>query len=304
MQTRKMLFIYNPCAGQKRIARKLSDVVERFCEGGFLPTVLATQEAGHARTLARDYAADYDLVVCAGGDGTLNETVDGILDAKIDVPIAYLPCGSTNDLAATLKLPRDLDQAAANVLTGKPISLDIGLFNQRHFVYTASFGAFTSVSYATPQDLKNVLGHAAYFLEGVKNLSQIKPIYAKIHTDMGDFAGDFLFGSISNTTSLAGILTLNKSHVQLDDGKFELFLIDMPQNAIEFSQILLNTAQQKYEGLVHLISVGSIEIETMEELEWTLDGEYEKGGRSFTIQNLQQAIRLIVPSNLDMPNAM
>ena len=304
MQTQRMLFIVNPRAGQKRVARKLADIVECFCKAGYLPTVLTTQYAGHARQLARNYAADYDLIVCAGGDGTLNETVDGILDARLSVPIGYLPCGSTNDLASTLKLPRDLDQAAQNVLTGKPIALDIGLFNQRHFVYTASFGAFTNVSYDTPQDLKNVLGHAAYFLEGAKSLSQIKPIYAKIHTDAGDFSGDFLFGSISNTTSLAGILTLNKSFIQLDDGKFELFLIDMPQNAIEFSQILLNTAQQKYEGLVHLVSASSVEIETMEDLEWTLDGEYEKGGKNFSIQNLRQAVRLIVPSELDAPDAM
>ena len=146
----------------------------------------------------------------------------------------------------------EFDQAAQDILDGQPRMLDIGSFNGRNFVYTASFGAFTSVSYATPQPIKNVLGHLAYLLEGVKNLGQLQPVYADVHTDSGDYSGDFLFGSVSNTTSLAGILTLDKSLVQLDDGRFELLLVDMPRNAIEFSQLLINVAQRKFEGLLHL----------------------------------------------------
>ena len=295
MSYKSMLFIVNLCAGQKKIARKLSDVVSCFCQNGYLPTVLATGYAGHAREIAREYAASYDLLVCAGGDGTLNEAVDGILEAGVRVPIGYIPCGSTNDLATTLKLSRDIDRAARDVIEGRGIPLDIGVFNGRHFVYTASFGAFTSVSYATPQSVKNVLGHHAYLLEGVKNLGQLQPVYARITADEQDFSGEYLFGSVSNTTSLAGILTLDSQRVKLNDGKLELLLIEMPKNAIDVSQILLNIAQQKYEGLIRLISAERVEIETETPLEWTLDGEYEKGGTRFVIDALPRAIRIISP---------
>ncbi len=293
MNTKRMLFIINPCAGQRRVARKLADILQRFCAGGMLPTVLTTEYAGHARKLVEQYAAQHDIVVCAGGDGTLNETVAGLLESGADIPIGYLPCGTTNDLASTLGLSRDLDQAAQDILDGQPRMLDIGSFNGRSFVYTASFGAFTSVSYATPQPVKNVLGHLAYLLEGVKNLGQLQPVYAKVHTDTEDFSGDFLFGSVSNTTSLAGILTLDKSLVQLDDGRFELLLVDMPRNAIEFSQLLINVAQRKFEGLLHLTTASTIEIDTRENVDWTLDGEDGRGGTHFDIRNLNGAVRII-----------
>ncbi len=293
MNTKRMLFIINPCAGQRRVARKLADILQRFCAGGMLPTVLTTEYAGHARKLVEQYAAQHDIVVCAGGDGTLNETVAGLLESGADIPIGYLPCGTTNDLASTLGLSRDLDQAAQDILDGQPRMLDIGSFNGRSFVYTASFGAFTSVSYATPQPVKNVLGHLAYLLEGVKNLGQLQPVYAKVHTDTEDYSGDFLFGSVSNTTSLAGILTLDKSLVQLDDGRFELLLVDMPRNAIEFSQLLINVAQRKFEGLLHLTTASTIEIDTRENVDWTLDGEDGRGGTHFDIRNLNGAVRII-----------
>ena len=295
MTYKSMLFIVNLCAGQKKIARKLADVVSCFCRSGYLPMVLSTARAGHAREIAREYAAGFDLLVCAGGDGTLNETVDGVLEAGVSVPIGYIPCGSTNDFASTLKLSRDIDRAARDVLEGAAIPLDIGRFNGRHFVYTASFGAFTSVSYATPQSVKNVLGHLAYLLEGVKNLGQLQPVYAKVVTDNEVFSGEYLFGSVSNTTSLAGILTLDSQMVKLNDGKLELMLIDMPKNAIDVSQILLNIAQQKYEGMIHMVSTAHIDIETAVPLEWTLDGEYEKGGTRFVIDALPRAIQVISP---------
>lgn len=295
MTYKSMLMLVNLCAGQKRVARKLPDIVQYFCDNGYLPTVLATGYAGHAREVARENANKYDLIVCAGGDGTLNETVDGVLEAGVDVPIGYLPCGTTNDLASSLQLSRDLDQAARDVLESTPVPLDIGSFNGRHFVYTASFGAFTNVSYATPQSMKNMLGHLAYLLEGVKNIGQLQPVFARIHTDAGDFTGDFIFGSISNTTSIGGLVTLDSELVQLNDGKFELILVEAPRNAIDLSQIVIGIAQQKYDGLLHMVSVSHIEVETLVPLEWTLDGEYEKGGVRSVIDNLPCAVRVFAP---------
>ncbi len=293
----KLLIIVNPTAGQKRIVKKLADVLQVFCTSGYLPTVMTTLSQGHARELARDYAKDYDLVVCAGGDGTLSETIAGLMDAKVDIPLGYIPCGTTNDLASTLGLSSDIDQAALDILAGTPISLDIGLFNGKTFSYTASFGAFTRASYATPQTLKNTLGHLAYLLEGLKDLTNIRPIQAHIKADDTEFDGTYVFGSISNSTSLGGVLTLDKNLVMLDDGKFELVLMESPQNAYELSQLLLNLTQRKFEPPILLINASRTEITTAQPLDWTLDGEYVKGETSFNIQNLHGAVKIITPSN-------
>lgn len=292
MRSNRLLLIVNPQAGQRRIIRKLADVLALFCAAEYEPLVFITAYIGHARELAHKYAPMNDLVVCAGGDGTLNEVVAGVLTSGANAPIGYIPCGTTNDLANSLGLSKDIEQAVNDILGSKPYPLDIGTFNGRHFVYTASFGAFTRVSYSTPQNVKNVLGHIAYLLEGLFDLPQLQPTYARIKTDAGEFSGDYLFGAVNNSTSLAGILTLDKELVMLDDGKFELLLVDMPRNAFEVSQLLVNIAQRKYEGLIHLISVKSIDVETKEDLDWTLDGEYEKGGTKFHIENLHSAIRI------------
>ncbi len=300
-QPKKMFLIVNFQAGQKRIAKKLADIVSIFCEHGFLPTVVNTQYTGHARELVEAFAKDYDIIVCAGGDGTLNETVSGLLTSGVERPVGYLPCGTTNDLATTLGLSRDLLQAAHDIVEGEAIPLDLGIFNGRYFVYTASFGAFTRASYETSQLSKNVLGHLAYLLEGVKDLPNLQPVFARIKTDQEELSGDFVFGAISNTTSLAGILTLDKEKVRLDDGKFEILLIDMPKNAIDLSQTLVNIAQKKFEGPIHLITASTIDIETNEPLDWTLDGEFEKGDRNFHVQNLHSAVRFVICDHSELP---
>jgi len=292
---KKLLFLVNPCAGQKKVEGYLSGILQEFCKYGWMPTVLMTEYAGHACEMAQKYAEEFELIVCAGGDGTLNETISGVMMSGLRRPVGYIPCGTTNDLASTLGLSRDLVKAAQDIMTGVEKELDIGSFNGRNFVYTASFGAFTKTSYETPQSIKNTLGHLAYLLEGVKSLGQLKPIYAKFRTDAGDFEGDYLFGSISNTTSLAGLITIDKELVMLDDGRFELLLVDMPQNIQEFSRLLMNATSSKFEGGLHLISVSKVIVETNEELDWTLDGEYEKGSKLFQVENLNRAATVIVP---------
>ena len=292
---RKLLFIVNPTAGQKKIVGNMTQIVQIFCAAGYIPTVLTTQYAGHAAELAEKYAGDYDLIVCAGGDGTLNETLAGLMRGGHDKPVGYLPCGTTNDLGSTLGLSSSLIKAAEDVVSGREFLLDLGSFNGRSFVYTASFGAFTNVSYETPQVFKNVLGHLAYLLTGAGEVLKLKPISARIETDAGDFEGDFLFGSVNNSTSLAGILTIDRDLVKLDDGKHELLLVDMPKNAIELGKLLVNLAQKRFEDGLHLLSVSHIKMETAQPIDWTLDGELEKGETSFDIVNLPRAARIIVP---------
>lgn len=292
---RKLLFLVNPRAGQRKVEGCLSEILQTFCKFGWMPTVFMTERSGHATQIAEKYAKEYDLVVCAGGDGTLNETISGVLKAGYSGAVGYLPCGTTNDLASTLQLPRDLVKAAETVMTGKERYIDIGSFNGRSFVYTASFGAFTKTSYETPQSVKNVLGHLAYLLAGVKSLTQLKPTYAKLTTDEGEYEGEYLFGSVTNTTSLAGIITIDKGLVSLDDGKFEMLLVDMPKSLPEFSRLLINITSRRFEDNLHLIPVNRVHISTNEDVDWTLDGEYEKGYTEFEIVNHSKAARIIVP---------
>lgn len=293
---KKLLFILNPTAGKKKIAGVLSDVLRIFCAHGYAPTVLVTERSGHAVELCRDNVQDYELVVCAGGDGTLNETVNGLLISGANVPVAYLPCGTTNDLANTLGLSTDLRKAAKDAVEGDEINLDIGSFNGRNFVYTASFGAFTKASYGTPQSVKNALGHLAYVLEGVKQLGSLKSTHVKIVTEKEELEGDYLFGSVSNTTSLGGIITIDKERVRLDDGEFELMLVDMPHNVLDFSKLLTQISGARFGDMIHLSSAASISMEMVEDTDWTLDGELEKGEKVFQIQNLHNAVRIRVPS--------
>ena len=296
MEDKRMLFIVNPCAGQKKAAKALSDILAVFSREGWFPTVAFTQYSGHAAIIVESLAASgYSLVVCAGGDGTLNEVISGLRKANIDLPIGYLPCGTTNDLASTLELSKNPVQAAEDILSGKQIKLDLGSFNGRSFVYTASFGAFTNVSYGTPQSAKNALGHLAYVLEGARSLTQLKPIRARITADEVVYDGNYLLGSINNTTSLAGIIALDKAKVKLDDGKFEMLLINMPKNILEFNNIIAELSQKRFDNMLSLVSASSFKIETDMPMDWTLDGELEKGSTEFIIKNIAQAITILVP---------
>lgn len=293
---KKLLFIVNPKAGKQKAANALSAIVSKFCAEGWLPTVVMTEYPGHAAALAAEYGKDFERVVCAGGDGTLNETVTGLMQAGIDRPVGYLPCGTTNDLGETLGLPLDLSEAADVAVNGTPRSLDLGDMNGRHFVYTASFGAFTRASYDTPQSVKNVLGHFAYILEGSREVFDLKPTHLRMETDAGVFEGDYLFGSITNSTSLAGIISIDKDMVKLDDGKFELLLADMPVNAMEFGRLLLNVSQKKFGEMLHLYTISRLSMDTDEDIDWTLDGEKAEAGRHTEIKNLCRAMNIIVPA--------
>ncbi len=292
---KKLLLIVNPCAGQKRAIHELGRIMEVFSENGYGATVMMTERSGHASELAHEYAGEYELIVCAGGDGTLNETINGVLSCEKRPTLAYLPCGTTNDLGETLGLSRDLEKAARDAVGTHSRRLDIGLFNGRSFVYTASFGAFTKVSYATPQPLKNALGHLAYVLEGVKEVWHLKGIHARVETDAGDFEGEYLFGSITNSTSLAGILTLDKHTVQLDDGLFEMMLVEKPTNALDTSRLLSQIVRKRFDDKLKLTKISRARICTEEPIDWTLDGELARGDKEFEITNLANAIEIKAP---------
>lgn len=291
---KKLLLIINPCAGQRKAKKYLCDIINLFNRAGFSVLVHITADSGDAETAAMRYASQIDLVVCCGGDGTFNETLSGILKSSADLPIGYIPAGSTNDFASSFQLSSNPLQAARDIIDGKPMPLDVGLFAERYFSYIASFGAFTKTSYSTPQELKNLLGHAAYVLNGIQELSQLKsyPLRFELPNETLE-ESKYIFGAISNSTSVGGILTLAKDKVDLCDGKLELLLIRAPRNIGELSECVQALNRQDYNcGMLTFRSIEWAKVTAPAEMAWTLDGEREKGHSLIEIKCLPHAARI------------
>ena len=291
---RKLLLLVNPNAGQRKVNKTLTDIIGIFNEGGYEVTVFLTTGPGSGTRIVQERAAEYDLLVCAGGDGTLNETITGLLRSEVDRPIGYIPCGSTNDFASTLKLSMDTVQAAKDIMLGKPIPYDVGRWNDRYFTYIASFGAFTRVSYTTPQNLKNALGHLAYVLSGITEIPQIRSIPMSLELDGEPVEGKYLFGAVSNSTSVGGVFTLNPRLVDLQDGKFEVILVRLPRDMAEVAQCAAALQHQTYDcPSITFRSVSRLTVRQDPGLGWTLDGERAEGAEELHIENLNRAIRLV-----------
>ena len=292
---KKSLMIVNPAAGKTRSHGPLFDAVSIFGEAGWLVRVHNTTGRGDATNVAASEGHQYDAVVCCGGDGTLNETVSGLLQLDNPPPLGYIPRGSTNDFAATLGLSSNPVEAARAIVTHAPQSLDIGFWNQRPFVYVASFGAFTRSSYAAPQSTKNTLGHMAYILEGMKDLTSLRPYKMRLTADGEKLDGEYLFGAICNSTSLGGLMKLDPSRVILDDGKFEMLLIPNPKSAAELQNLLLAVINQQFDapGLIFR-HVSAVTVEPSEDLPWSLDGEYAPSSQQVNIINHRAALRFLL----------
>ena len=297
---KKMLFIMNPFAGVKRANRHLADILLTFTQAGYEVITHMTLGLGDATAVAREKGKDVDLVVCCGGDGTLNETITGLLSAGADTPIGYIPAGSTNDFASSLKIPTNILKAAQAIVEGEPVSYDVGRFGDRYFSYVASFGAFTRSSYATPQNVKNALGHTAYVLSGITELSQIRNEHVKMEIDGQVVEGDFLFGAICNSTSVGGILNLDPKQVDMGDGLFEILLVRAPENLGEIHECIQALQSQKYNcAMLTFRSAQKVRIFADPEMPWTLDGEKEDGHETVEVENLHHAIRLMQKKDED-----
>lgn len=298
--SKKALVIANPTAGKKSVQANMFAIVQELCSHNYEPTVLITAAGGDATRFAREKAKDYDLVVACGGDGTLNETITGLIEGGTRVPIGYLPCGTTNDVANSLKLPKTLKRAVKNAVEGKPCYHDIGKFGENtYFSYIASFGAFTKVSYTTPQATKNMLGHFAYVLEGAKELGNIRSYHVKFTLNDRVIEDDFIFASISNTISFAGLFNFPKDDVKLNDGLFELLLIKNPKNPIEISNILLNLSKGDYTSDKNMIlcHASSVKVETEEPIVWTIDGECSGEMFDVDIECIPETIQIVLPKD-------
>ena len=291
---KKMLLVVNPFSGQKKAAKMLSEIIAKFNRAEYAVQVYITAGPGDATVEVARVCKDVDLVVFCGGDGTFNETIAGLLQAQADTPVGYIPAGSTNDFAASLKLSTDILEATQDIILGQCVPYDAGLFGGRVFSYVASFGAFTRTSYTTPQSIKNALGHTAYVLEGIQELSQIRKEHIKMIIDGEEVEDDFLFGAICNSTSVGGILTLDPEVVDLQDNKLEILLVRAPRNLAEIHECIVALNTQKYDcAMLTFRSATHIRIFADPDMPWTLDGEREEGHSEVVVTPKHLAYRLM-----------
>lgn len=296
MPKRRMLFIYNPRAGKAQVKGKLADILDIFAGAGYEITVCPTQYAGEAVGIVENRDPGYELVACSGGDGTLDEVVTGMLKSAFRTPIGYIPAGSTNDFGGSLALPkRNMLRAAKIIVEGQNFPCDVGTFNEDAFVYIAAFGLFTEVSYETDQEIKNVLGHLAYLLEGMKSLPNIRSYHIRVTCNDKVIEEEFIYGMITNSVSVGGFKRITGKHVKLDDGVFEVTLIKRPRSAIELNEIIVSLLNRDINNeAICCFTASELTIEAMEEVAWTLDGEFGGNHKSVSIRNLCREIEIRV----------
>ncbi|MBR3076635.1 MAG: YegS/Rv2252/BmrU family lipid kinase [Oscillospiraceae bacterium] len=293
---KRLLLIMNPAAGMKKANPHLLEILSVFDRAGYECVVHFTQKQGDGTQLTMEGGGQADLVVCIGGDGTFNEVITGVVHAGIKTPIGYIPAGSTNDFAASLGLSKNVIQAAQDIVAGRPQAYDIGRFRERCFTYVASFGAFTKTSYATSQSVKNALGHLAYILGGIKELSSLHRYHVTLTLDNGEReAGDYIFGAVSNSTSVGGILTLDPDIVDMNDGLFELLLVKYPENMVQLAEVIRALTSQKYDSpSIVFRPARRVTVEADPGMDWTLDGEFAQGSERIEIENLHSAVNIVI----------
>lgn len=296
--TKKALFLLNPTSGKLKAKSALFDVLSVFNGKKIQTTVQLTQGQGHAIQAAKEaYDAGYDVVICCGGDGTLNETVTGMMQSEQKLPLGYIPAGSTNDFANSMGISTNPVSAAEQISKLSAVPIDIGRFGcDRYFSYIASFGLFTSVSYNTPQAVKNVLGHLAYMLEGIKDLTKIQSHHIVAETQEKTYEGDYIFGAVCNTTSVAGIVKIDSDLVAMNDGLFEVILIKIPKNPVELHRIVMGLTFSDFsDEMFEFFKTEEVSFVTSPSLNWTLDGEFASAEDGMpVIRNLHNALQIYV----------
>lgn len=296
---KKMLFIYNPMAGKEQIKNNLSNIIRIFCQADFEVTIFATQGQGDATRMIVEKGNDYEYLVCSGGDGTMNEVASGIMHLTKRPICGYIPAGTVNDFASSLKIPKNMEEAAKLITKGNVFRCDLGQFNNRYFTYVSGFGAFTEVSYQTPQEWKNALGKAAYFIEALKHIAEIKAHHMVIEHDGGVDEDDFMLGLISNSVSVAGYDAYSKMDIMMDDGKFEVMFIKELRNPIEIQQVLGALMLKTFDSERMLqFSSSRLKIYCDDEVQWTLDGEDGGFHKEVDVRNHQYALPILCDSEV------
>jgi len=291
---RRMMLIINPHSGRGLSKMALGTIVSNLCAADYHVSVYFSREKT-PEELTYEYSGQHDLVVCVGGDGTLSGVITGLLRADVSIPVGYIPSGTANDVATTLALSRDPSKAAQKILTGTPRALDIGRFHDRYFTYIAAFGAFTGVSYLTPQSAKRALGQFAYVLGGLADMAAIKPRRTIIEYDGKTTEGDFIFGGVTNSTSVAGFIKLNSGRVDLADGEFEIILVKQPIVLQDFLDIMSSLTVRTYDGdNVQMLHASKVRFIFEDEVAWTVDGENGGKHKNVEITNRHKAIEIVM----------
>ena len=292
---KKLLFIFNPCSGKGQIKNRLMNIIDIMVKAGYEVTVHPTQEREDAQKKVQQEAGNYDLVVCSGGDGTLDEAVTGMMQSGKKVPLGYIPAGSTNDFANSLKIPKDMLKAAHVAVEGKKFPVDVGYFNGDSFIYIAAFGLFTDVSYQTSQEIKNIFGHAAYILEGAKRLHNIPSYKIRVEYEDHVIEDEYAYGMITNSVSVGGFKNMTGKNVLLDDGIFEVTLIKMPKNPLEFNRIIASLSNLTEDtDLIYNFKTDCVKFFPEEVIPWTLDGEFGGEHKNVIVKNVHKALEIMV----------
>lgn len=292
---KNMLFIMNPKAGRTTLKNSLVDVLEVFCNNDYAVRTYLTKSADDAERIVQEEGANYDVIVCAGGDGTLGNTVTGYMKSGIRVPLGYIPCGSTNDFARSMDIPRETVEAAEMIVKAEPFSIDIGSLNDKNFVYVAAFGMFSDTSYATPQNMKNIFGHAAYVLQGIKSLANVPSYKMKVTIDGDEQEGEFIFGMVSNSVSVGGFKSITRKGVEFDDGLFEGVLIRTMKTPADLERVVraLLIGDVNERSMVSF-RAHRVKFDAEDPVAWTCDGEFGGEYKETKIHIHRRAIDLLV----------
>lgn len=297
---KKSLVLFNMHSGKGAIKYRLVQLVDGLNKLGYEVIAYSTQKPGDAENLVMEYADELELVVCAGGDGTVSETIMGIHKCNKQIPMAFIPCGSTNDYAATLKVPKNISKLTELIEKESFRSLDIGTFNDKCFDYVAAFGLLTDIAYTTDQKLKNMIGYGAYVLEVTKRILKIPVLDISVETESGiRFSEGWFYGMVTNSNQVGGLKNITGPRVELDDGMFEVTLVRATRNPIEFIEVLGSIATGADSRFVERFKAKRITFRSKEEIAWTIDGEPGGNHKEVVIENIQQAIKIAAPKKRD-----
>ncbi len=293
----RVMMIVNPKSGKSRPYFSAGKVADMFAENQMEVAVYFTAPEYKADYLIREHIDEFDILACCGGDGTISEAISGMMACEENKPMGYIPAGTTNDLARSLGISTNMTRAARSIIFDDPHPLDVGSFDEEYFIYIASFGAFTEVSYETPQAAKNLFGHFAYLLHAVQCMHKIRSYHLKVKTDERRVEGDFIFGAVTNSTSVAGIFQYPEKYVDFADGKYEILLIKKPKNIWTALSILITMLRKSYrhDNIIRF-KASDIRVISEEPLDWSVDGEHKTGGLEVHIQNNPRAVSLIMNS--------
>lgn len=298
----KAILIVNPVSGRTMISEYIDDILLVLKKKRIETTTLMTKRKNDAMNFAREYGENIDLIVCCGGDGTLGEVVNGVAPLQNRPAIGYIPTGTTNDFSKNMGLTSDILMSIIDLNHGVVQELDVGRFNEKYFIYVASFGLFAESSYATPRNLKQRFGHLAYVITGTKELVNLKSYHVKLSDDKDNtYEDDYVYGSVSNSTSIGGLMRFDEELVNLQDGLHEVVLIRRPKNIFEFNDIVRAVLSGRYDSdLITVFSASKVTFECEEEIDWSLDGEHERTNQPVTVENVHRAIRLVFPKSVDI----